>query len=61
MMAIDQLKDQLNPLVGSEYVVRRLVELADAKLDAMWDELTPGEISELDSWLGNQLDRAVRR
>jgi hypothetical protein len=60
MTPIDQLKDQLSPLVGSESVVRRLVELADARLDAMWDELTSEEVSELDSWLGN-FAQAVRR
>jgi hypothetical protein len=48
------IKNVLSALVGAEYAAPRLSRLARQHMEAIWDDLSAREISELDAWLKDQ-------
>jgi hypothetical protein len=55
---IDRLEGQLTFLAQGQHTVRRLIDLATERLETAWDDLTPGDIGELESWLVSRSDAA---
>jgi hypothetical protein len=51
---ISDLKNILSALVKADYLAQRLTNLARGKIEAVWGDLLPSEISELDTWLEEQ-------
>jgi hypothetical protein len=50
-----RLKERLVALVGCDYTVQRLIDLAKDQLENVWDELSHDDVTQLGSWLAVQL------
>jgi hypothetical protein len=59
MAVVEHLKYQLTGLAEGQYTLSRSIDLAKDLIETAWNELTPQDIGELDSWLKTQV-RATR-
>jgi hypothetical protein len=55
MAVVEHLKYQLTGLAEGQYTLSRSIDLAKDLIETTWNELTPQDIGELDSWLKNQV------
>jgi hypothetical protein len=55
MAVVEHLKYQLTGLAKGQYTLSRSIDLAKDLIETAWNELTPQDIGELDSWLKTQV------
>lgn len=48
------IKHILCALIGADYTTPRLTQLTRQRIEAVWNDLSPKQISELDTWLLDQ-------
>ena len=55
---LEHLKYQLSRLVESPYTLQRLIHASRDRFESAWNDLTPDDIGELNSWLNSRAEAA---